>query len=142
MIRVEEIMTPEPSTLGPDDTLADARRLMAEKRIRHIPIVDGADRVVGLVTESDALAAMDSVLDPERRHDETGVTLRSVMTPDPMTTHPQEPLLGAARFMEKHRYGCLPVIDDSGLCGIVTDTDFVGLAINLLEQAEVEDVED
>ena len=42
----------------------------------------------------------------------------------------------AARFLEKHKIGCLPVLDDGKLVGIITDTDFVAVAINLLEQLE------
>jgi CBS domain-containing protein len=42
----------------------------------------------------------------------------------------------AALFLEKHRIGCLPVVDEGKLCGIITETDFVAVAINLLEQIE------
>jgi len=45
-------------------------------------------------------------------------------------------LRSAALFLEKHRIGCLPVMDNEKICGIITDTDFVAVAINLLEQIE------
>lgn len=136
MISVQEIMTPDPHTLGPDSTLCEVRRLMAEHHIRHVPIVGAGGRLAGLVTERDVLAAMGSVLDPDRQQREDAVPIGSFMKPDPITITPRDSLRGAALFMEKHRYGCLPVVEDGRLCGIVTDSDFVGLAINLLEQAE------
>ena len=56
MITVQELMSCEPITLSRFDSLSDARALMNAKRIRHIPIVDDANRFLGLVTERDILA--------------------------------------------------------------------------------------
>ncbi|MEL0083881.1 MAG: CBS domain-containing protein, partial [Gammaproteobacteria bacterium] len=63
MITVEDIMTRHPKTLRAKDTLADARRLMTEFEIRHIPVLSDAGALVGLVTLRDVLAASSSVLD-------------------------------------------------------------------------------
>ena len=61
MLTVAEIMTREPYTLGPDDNLADARKLMAEHHIRHVPIVTGDNCLVGVVSQRDVLAAADEI---------------------------------------------------------------------------------
>jgi CBS domain-containing protein len=58
------------------------------------------------------------------------------MVTDVATVDRQASLRQAALFLEKHRIGCLPVMSESKLTGIITDTDFVGVAINLLEQIE------
>ena len=137
MISVEEVMTPKPFTVTPEQSLTDARRVMAEKNIRHLPVVRDDGHLVGLVTQRDILAAMDSVPDPDRRHDESSVIIESFMKRDPVSVDPRGSLRSAAMFMEKHRYGCLPVVDQGKICGIITDSDYVAIAINLLEQAEL-----
>ena len=58
------------------------------------------------------------------------------MVTDVATVDRHASLRSAALFLEKHRIGCLPVVDNDKLCGIITDTDFVAVAINLLEQME------
>lgn len=137
MITVAEIMTIDLFTLAPYDTLEDARRLMREERIRHIPVVNDADMLVGLVTQSDVLAASDSNLrDPDQRTDLACVTLADVMVTDIITVDEQASLRQCARFLEEHKIGCLPVVTHGKLRGIITDTDFVGVAINLLEQMD------
>ena len=132
MITVAEIMTTELETLGPDDMLADARRLMTERHIHHVPIVDG-ERLVGLISHRDVLAATGSW---QTQPDETTIPLSQVMRTELSTVSPDTQLRAAALHMEKHRFGCLPVLENEMLCGIVTETDFVGLAANLLEQIE------
>ena len=58
------------------------------------------------------------------------------MVTDIATIDKHATLRQAALFIEKHKIGCLPIVSDGHLCGIITDTDFVGVAINLLELAE------
>jgi len=137
MITVAEIMTIDLFTLAPYATLEDARQLMRKERIRHIPIVNDDDLLVGLVTQSDVLAASDSNLrEPDQRTDPGCVTLADVMVTDIITVDEQASLRQCARFLEEHKIGCLPVVTHGKLRGIITDTDFVGVAINLLEQMD------
>ena len=65
-----------------------------------------------------------------------------MMVTDVATVDEHASLRQAALFLEKHRIGCLPVVTDGELKGIITDTDFVAVAINLLEQLEEEDLEE
>ena len=144
MLSVAEIMTAEPYTLSPDDSLAQARKLMADHHIRHIPIVSGDGSLVGLVSQRDVLAAADSSVLPEqssREQEENYVALSSVMTSPVQTVDEQASLRGTAMHLLQNRMGCLPVTRDDVLVGIITDSDFVEVAINLmelLEQAEPE----
>ena len=66
--------------------------------------------------------------------DEIGI--EDAMVTDVATVDINASLRHAALFLEKHKIGCLPVLDDGKLAGIITDTDFVAVAINLLELAE------
>ncbi len=136
MIPIADVMTPDPVTVSPQASLADATALMARHRIRHLPVLDGG-RLVGLVTQRDALAATDSRLrDPADGIDPHRIPVGRVMTREVVSVDVHDPLVAAARLMERHRYGCLPVRDGERLVGIVTDTDFVAVAINLIEQLE------
>jgi CBS domain-containing protein len=139
MLSVAEIMTREPYTLGPDDTLADARKLMAEHHIRHIPVVSGDGTLVGLVSQRDVLAAEDSSVlnesgDPDAT--ESYVALSTIMTSPVQTVDEHASLRGTALHLQKNKMGCLPVLRDGRLVGIITDSDFVAIAINLMEQLE------
>ncbi len=140
MITVREVMTTDVQTLPYTATLMDAIRVMAEHQIRHVPVVNDTNRLMGLVTHRDVLAATDSKLrDPDERLDPDSHALYELMQTDVLTVDPEDSLRSAALEMEKHRYGCVPVAIDGELLGIITETDFVGVAINLLEQLEDSD---
>ncbi len=137
MIPIAEVMTPDPVTIHPDASLAEAIALMARHRIRHLPVLAADGRLAGLVTQRDALAATDSRLrEPAEGIDPRDIPVARVMTRSVVTVDVHEDVRAAARLMEQHRYGCLPVRDGERLAGIVTDTDFVAVAINLIEQLE------
>lgn len=138
MISVDEIMTTDLVTLSPEDTLAAAARLMSERGFRHLPIVDADGALAGLVTQSDVLAASASTLaGGDGGVDPSTVPVKSFMTRDVATIDERASLRQAAIYLQRHKYGCLPVVTDGRLRGIVTDYDFVGVAINLLEQLEL-----
>ncbi|QFU75050.1 CBS domain-containing protein [Halioglobus maricola] len=139
MLSVAEIMTAQPYTLGPDDNLAQARELMAQHHIRHIPIITGNQCLVGVVSQRDVLAAADSsVLPDQTAHaaQEPHVALSSIMTTPVQTVDQQASLRGTALFLQQNKLGCVPVVQDGTLVGIITDSDFVSIAIHLMEQLE------
>ena len=129
MFSIDAIMSTNLITVRPEDTLADARTLMHENRIHHIPVVEDG-RLTGLVTLTNVLAATDSFL----RDQTNRIHASEILVSDVMVI--KAGLRQAALFLEKHQIGCLPVMDDNKLVGIITDTDFVAVAINLLEQIE------
>ena len=136
MFSIEAIMSTNLITVSPSATLAEARTLMHENRIHHLPVLDG-DKLIGLISLTNVLAATDSFLrdDGSRIHaDEIGIC--DAMVTDVATVDVSASLRHAALFLEKHKIGCLPVMDNHELVGIITDTDFVAVAINLLEQIE------
>lgn len=137
MFNLDAIMTTQLLTISPSASVNNARSLMSEHRIRHLPVVDDAGALVGLLTQTDVYAAMDSILrDRENRLPVRDFPVEDVMVTEVITIRENVPLRLAAMYLEKHKIGCLPVLTDGRLVGIVTNTDFVGVAINLLEQLE------
>ena len=137
MFSIDAIMSTDLITLKPESTVADARGLMQSNRIHHLPVIEGEDNLVGLVTLTNVLAATDSFLrDPDNRIHATDLQVKDIMVTDIATIDEHASLRQAAMFIEKHQIGCLPIVTDGRLRGIITDTDFVGVAINLLELAE------
>ncbi|MDX1499486.1 MAG: CBS domain-containing protein [Woeseiaceae bacterium] len=137
MFSIGEIMSTDLVTIEPSASLADARALMHTHRIHHLPVIRDAGELVGLVTLTNVLAATDSFLrEDDTRIPAEEIRIRDVMVTDIATVDEHASLRQAALFIEKHQIGCLPVLADGKLRGIITDSDFVAVAINLLEQLE------
>jgi CBS domain-containing membrane protein len=139
MLTVAEIMTREPYTMGPDDSLADARQMMAEHHIRHVPVVSAEGSLIGVVSQRDVLAAEDStVLNKEGGEGSADgyVAVSTIMTAPVQTVDEVAGLRATAMHLQKNKLGCLPVLKEGQLVGIITDSDFVAIAINLMEQLE------
>jgi CBS domain-containing protein len=143
MFSIDAIMSTELITIAPGASLADARELMQENRIHHLPVVENKVELVGLLSLTDVLRASDSSLRAdEERIRATEIPVRDVMVTDVATVSHAASLRQAALFLEKYKIGCLPVISGEKLVGIITDSDFVAVAINLLEQLEESEPDD
>ena len=143
MFTLNAIMTTELITLLPTANLAEARELMHRNKIHHLPVVDDNNTLIGLVTLTNVLAATDSFLRvPDNSIHPADVGVMDSMVTDVATVDEHASLRQAALFLEKHRIGCLPVVTDGMLKGIITETDFVAVAINLLEQLEETEPDD
>jgi len=145
MITIAEFMTSDPYTLRESDSLNDARKVMTEKHIRHIPVTDEENHLLGLVTQRDVLAATDPSSEQQTKSapqaGDEDIKLSDIMIKDVSVIHQEDSLRRAALYIQSHKYGCLPVVSDDCLVGIITDSDFIDIAINLLEQAEVAEEE-
>jgi CBS domain-containing membrane protein len=121
------------------DSLDLAQHLMKAGRIRHLPVVDGQQRLIGLVTHRKVLAAWVSHGDPAHEHLREvarGIPVEMLMERDVLTTWPDAPASDAASLIEKHKIGCLPVLDEGKVIGIVTEADFVTFARKYFERQE------
>ena len=140
MMTLSEIMTEHPCTLGPENSVKQAMELMQQERIRHVPIVDEHQHLLGLVTLSDILATRESkllLINLEREAEFTdSVQLDEIMTRQVASVDPHAGIKEAALYLQRHKYGCLPVLKGHKLVGIVTESDFIAVAINLLELME------
>ena len=146
MLTIQELMSTEVFTLKAEQTVHDAHDLMRDHHIRHIPVVDDEKKFIGLLTQRDLLAISVStfadVSNEEREELETGIPLGEVMTRGVIVAQEDTDLMDAAKFLLDTKHGCLPVIAGSGeLLGILTEADFVKLAIKLMDKlAEREQV--
>ncbi len=140
MITVRNLMTSVVLTLSIGDSLAQANRLMKSSNIRHLPVVDGQEKLVGLVTHRMVLAAWVGHLDP--LHEKPGavaaeVPVEMVMEREVVSVSPDLPASDAAGIMEKRKFGCLPVVEHGKLVGILTETDFLRYARLILDAQSV-----
>ena len=116
-------------TLGPEGNLSEASDLMTEHRIRHVPIVDGDRRVIGLVSQRDLLRGAfggGSALPASiQRAYLRSIGVTEVMVSTVTVVAPQTPLKEAARMMLDQKIGSLLVLEEDRLVGILTEHDFV-----------------
>jgi CBS domain-containing protein len=131
------IMSTPVVTARRDASLPAAERIMRGERIRHLPVVDRDDRLVGVLSRRDLLAARQSSLlgsDDERRTDlELEVRIDRIMTRDVWTVAPDAPLTRLAREMVARRVSCAPAVSSDGRpIGIVTSADLLGSLITRL----------
>lgn len=138
MIRIAELMTQDVQTLNETDSIHDARDLMTHHKIRHIPVVDEQGFFIGLLTQRDLLKVSVStfaeVSRQERDELETGIPLREVMVTDIVVADEETDLREAARYILDTKHGCLPVVNDGKVIGILTESDFVRLSLGLLDK--------
>ncbi len=118
---VRDIMTSPVVSIPSETTLQDAYRTMQEKGIRHLPVVD-AEALVGVVTDRDLRLAT-SALAPAPFKPEGRVS--AVMCRMPLTADPADPVEEAARIMREQKIGCLPILEDGRLIGIITGLDLL-----------------
>lgn len=137
MKTVGDIMTRKLITAHEDDTLDELEDRMRLYRFRHLPVVDGDGKLIGLVTHRDLLQASSSSLSADRETRDALIrkrgTVGMVMQREVLTVAEDEGLIEAADTMWSAKIGCIPVVDESEvLIGIVTEADFVKLARDLL----------
>jgi CBS domain-containing membrane protein len=127
-ILVRDLMTSKVFTLRADENLTALYDLMEAEHIRHIPVVDEQGDVVGLVTHRDLLRS--ALADPslpvsiQRQVLETA-TVEEIMMTSVETIEPDQDIREAAEIMMENKFGCLPVVENGHLVGILTEADFV-----------------
>jgi acetoin utilization protein AcuB len=137
-LRVADVMTADPVTLGPEDMLMRAVEVMRLHGIRRLPIVVGG-RLVGVLAEGDLKRAQPSTLsDTQEEFDRVmeGTNVSRIMVSDPVTIAPDAPLLDAARTLQNNKFGALPVVEGGRLVGILTDNDLLRVLVDLLQSED------
>ena len=127
---VGQFMSTDLFTLAPEDLVDLAASVMAWKHIRHVPVEDAEGRLVGLISHRALLKLLANgtpTLDGQ-------VTVKNIMTPNPLTVSSTTPALEAIDIMKQNRVGCLPVLEDGRLVGIVTSYDFLSASARLFEE--------
>jgi acetoin utilization protein AcuB len=114
---VRQFMSVAPVVVTSEDTLAEAHRVMRERNIRHLPVVD-AGALVGVVSQRDLYQA-----ETLRGVDPASEPVREAMSTEPFTVGPDEPLEAVAAAMAEKKYGSAVVVDRGFVVGVFTTVD-------------------
>jgi acetoin utilization protein AcuB len=128
---VEEIMKMEIVTVTPTVSIAETMRLMETKKIRHIPVIDAEQQLVGIVTLSDIRDAAPSIFRANEHVEDMQNPVETIMKKDVITGHHLDFVEEIAALFYEHKIGCLPITNDRKLVGIVTETDLLRTLVEL-----------
>lgn len=133
---VRDWMTKDPLVVSPKTSVEEAIRLMRQNRLRHLPVVKKKKRLVGIVTQTDLLQASPSPATSlsvwEINFLLAKMQVRDAMTKPVIVVEEECPLEEAALVMAEHKIGCLPVVRDDRLVGIITETDLFNIFVEQL----------
>ena len=131
-LKVRDVMTADPTTLKRNEKLTLADDIMRLGRVRHLPVLDDDGQLlVGIVTQRDlfrdALAQALGYGRHAQRKLLDSLAVKDVMATEVVTVKPDASLVQAAKLLTERKIGCLPVVEDGRLVGILTEGDFVAL---------------
>ncbi len=135
-MKVVDIMTRDPLTVTPTETIGQADELMNTNKIRQLPVVQGKD-LVGIVTDRDIRSFLSGSLleGVEAREEALNTKVREIMTTEPMSVSSDDDLQEAIELMIDEKIGGIPVVDEAeGLVGIVTYVDVLRCFLNRLQE--------
>jgi len=135
-------MTKHPLTVTPDASIVEVRGMMAENNIHHVPVVEKGKRLVGLITRQNLRISpieLSSLNVWEITRLLSSLKVKDVMVrgKDVITATPDTPIEEAARVLVTHRIGCLPILEEGIVVGIITESDLLTQLTNLLWAASV-----
>ncbi len=133
---IRELMIPKPAVLTPDMSMPDALRLMKEKGLHRMPVVDAHGTLVGIIAETDLHNAAPSPATTLSYWEIPGllarITVAMLMVKEVFTVTEDTPVEEAARIMADQNIGCLPVMNDKELVGMVSQNDMFRVFMELL----------
>jgi len=148
MIKVKDVMTADVVTISPDTEITLAAKILLEKRINGVPVIDAEGKLVGILCQSDLVAQqkafpvpsvftlldgfmpLTSIKRLEKEIEKiAAVTVANAMTPDPVTVGPETTIEEVASMMVDKNFHTLPVMEDDTLVGIVGKEDVIKILI-------------
>ena len=136
-LKVSDVMTENPLTVEPSDTLEQVEDLMEEHRIRQLPVVEDKE-LVGIITDRDVRPFLrDRYLGrPEEQERVMKTKVASIMSPKPITLSPNDELREAVDLLVEEKVGGIPVVDEEegSVVGIVTYVDALRCFLELLQE--------
>lgn len=133
---VKDQMTPDPICGYPEMPVTEAQELMQKNNIRHLPILDDDKKLVGLVTQRSLMNAVPSDISRFSpfvvNYVLAKIKARNIMVKDVVTISEDTPFEEAARVMADKKIGCLPVMRNDELVGIISDNDLFNIMVGLL----------
>ncbi|WP_196137856.1 CBS domain-containing protein [Aliikangiella sp. G2MR2-5] len=135
MIKIETIMTRNPIFTSQHANVNKARNLMSEHKIRHLPVKDiDSGKLIGMITQKSLLANAIKIINrrgfDKLEHFEKSQDVESLMSANPATCSSDDSVGEAARLLRENRNGCIPVVKDEHLVGVVTSSDFLKLHLD------------
>jgi acetoin utilization protein AcuB len=135
-MKVVEIMTRDPLSVNPTETIGKVKELMADNNIRHLPVLKGRE-LVGIVTDRDIRAfVIRGLLESPAAHEKAlDVQVSALMTSQPISVAPDDDLREAVELLIEEKFGAVPVVDAvEGLVGIVSYVDVLRCFLDRLEE--------
>ena len=135
---VSKSMTHKVIAVRPETSVIEARDLMQKHRIRHLPVVEDNDILVGIITDRDVRSILPAAFYAKSdAHmevgDFSGVTVSAAMTPNPRTVSPEDTIEDVLLQIQSMRVGAFPVVDRQGrLQGLISVRDLLRAFINVL----------
>jgi len=129
---VEEIMNRNLVTIKPYETIRLAMLITAQHRIRHLPVVDDSGKLVGIISDRDLRDAGPSRFESNQNDSIFNRKVEEIMNKNVITAHPLDFVEEAAYSLYQNKIGCLPVIDNDELKGIITETDILNTLVELM----------
>jgi len=132
-MRVRHIMTSPVVTIASETPVLEAAKLMKDRRIERLPVVDGG-KLVGIITKDRVLRASPSMATSLSLHEIhylfAKLLVKEIMQRDVVTVQPDMTVENSVRLAQERRVGCLPVVEDGRVVGILTTNDFFYLVLN------------
>jgi acetoin utilization protein AcuB len=135
-MKVVDVMTKDPLTVTPNETVGQADEIMNTNNIRQLPVVEGKD-LVGIITDRDIRSFLSGSLleSPEAREKALNTEIGEIMTTEPITVSPEDDLQEAVELLIDEKFGGIPVVEESeGLVGIVTYVDVLRCFLTRLQE--------
>ena len=135
---VSRSMTQKVICIGPDAGIFEAQELMAENKVRHLPVTEFDDRLIGIVTDRDIRSALPYKFfktppSEEEKQNVSQLKIKDIMTSNPITISPTYTIQDALLIIQDAKVGALPVVDEAGILkGIISVRDLLRAFINVL----------
>ncbi|AJD91804.1 acetoin utilization protein AcuB [Jeotgalibacillus malaysiensis] len=128
---IEDMMVRDVHTLAPDATLNEAIELMSSEKVRHLPVTDVTGKVVGIITDRDIKEFSPSPFQTADSKALYETKLLDIMTTPVITGHPLDFVEEVAVTFMEERIGCLPIVSEDKLVGMITETDILHTLVQL-----------
>lgn len=130
-MQVKDYMTPEPLVVSPKESVRWIAELIRDHKVRQVPVVDGSNRLVGIVTDRDIRSA-----DADEGGKGKALVAEDIMTTQVETIAPGDPLIEAAEKLHERHFGALPVVFGQRVVGMITRSDLLRVLIESLRSSK------
>ena len=131
-LKVSEFMSTDLFTVSPDDLVSFVVEMMNWKNLQYVPIEDTKGKLIGLVSMKDLMKHIIK----EDHEAYLNKSVSEIMIQDPTSINPESSIMQAIELMQKEKLGCLPVVKNGDLIGLITDMDFVRITTRLMNRLE------